>query len=197
MLVISKFLFKVFFAFFNNLANKTQLNNSKQGIEIFFKGATFAFPHNKFTKIQFLVVTRVWHNAEYVFIELPRKPWSSICKTFSWTLWNKYFGTINLHKLFKSFNDLNHNFSNFSSKIVAYKVISWQIIYRTVEIGRGLGGCSSPPRRFLLNSIFDELQKTVSKWKIPENHKTSWNSSKFLDFVTLLLTSKPEMVFYQ
>ena len=59
MLVISKFLFKVFFAFFNNLAYKTQLNNSKQGIEIFFKGATFAFPHNKFIKIQFLVVTRV------------------------------------------------------------------------------------------------------------------------------------------
>ena len=185
MLVISKLLFQVFFAFFNNLANKTQLNNSKQGIEIFFKGATFAFPHNKFTKIQ------------CVFIELPRKPWSSISKTFSWTLWNKYFGTINLHKLFRSFNDLNHNFSNFSSKIVAYKVLSWQIIYRTVETRRGLGGCSSPPPRFLLNSIFDELQKTVSKWKIPENHKTSWNSSKFLDFVTLLLTSKPEMVFYQ
>ena len=48
MFVISK---SLFIAFFNYLPNKTQLSNSRQGIEIFFKGATFVFPHIKFTKI--------------------------------------------------------------------------------------------------------------------------------------------------
>ena len=63
MLAISKFLFLLVFKFFNNLANKTQLNNSRQGREIFFKG-DFAFPHNKFTKIPFLVIIRIQHKAE-------------------------------------------------------------------------------------------------------------------------------------
>ena len=58
MFVISKFSFIAFFTFFNNLANKT-LNNSSRGIEIFFKGETFAFPHNEFAKIPFLVITRI------------------------------------------------------------------------------------------------------------------------------------------
>ena len=47
MFVISK---SLFIAFFNNLPNKTQLSNSRRGIEIFL-GATFVFPHSKFTKI--------------------------------------------------------------------------------------------------------------------------------------------------
>ena len=34
MLAISKFLFLLFFTFFNNIANKTQLNNSREGTEI-------------------------------------------------------------------------------------------------------------------------------------------------------------------
>ena len=59
MFVISKFSFIAFFTFFNNLANKTQLNNFRRGIEIFFKGATSAFPHNKFTKRPFLVIIQV------------------------------------------------------------------------------------------------------------------------------------------
>ena len=59
MFVISKFSFIAFFTFFNNLANKTQLNNSSRGIEIFFKGETFAFPYNEFAKIPFLVITRI------------------------------------------------------------------------------------------------------------------------------------------
>ena len=42
-----------------------------------------------------------------------------------------------------------------------------------------------PTSRFLLLSIFRELKKTVLKWKTPQ---------RLLIFLTLLLTSTPEMV---
>ena len=51
--------FIAFFLIFHYLANKTQLNNSRRGVEIFFKGATVAFPRNKFIKIRFLLITRI------------------------------------------------------------------------------------------------------------------------------------------
>ena len=53
--------------------------------------------------------------------------------------------------------------------------------------GAGREGCSTSPR-FLLNSIFDELKKIVLKWKMVQNRKTGWNSSKFIDFVIDVVT---------
>ena len=56
--------------------------------------------------------------------------------------------------------------------------------YRPVETG-GHGGLQPPS--FLLSSIFDKLKKTVLKWKIVQNYKTSWNSSKFIDISNIII----------
>ena len=59
---------------------------------------------------------------------------------------------------------------------------------RPVETdGAGRGGCSTS-LRFLLNFIFDELKKIVLKWKLVQNRKTGWNSSKFIDFAIDIVT---------
>ena len=55
---------------------------------------------------------------------------------------------------------------------------------RPVEIG-GPGG-SSPPG-FLLNFAFHRLKKIELKWKIVQNYKTSWNSSKFIDIYNIII----------
>ena len=50
----------------------------------------------------------------------------------------------------------------------------------------GWGGCSPP--RFLLNSIFSELKEIVLiKWKIVQNYKASWSSSKFLYIYNIII----------
>ena len=46
---------------------------------------------------------------------------------------------------------------------------------------------SAAPSRFLLNSIFSELKEIVLKWKIVQNYKTSWNSSKFIDIYNIII----------
>ena len=51
---------------------------------------------------------------------------------------------------------------------------------------RGAGGnCNSP--RFSLSPIFDELKEIVLQWKIVQNYKTSWNSSKFIDIYNIII----------
>ena len=65
---------------------------------------------------------------------------------------------------------------------------SWDLQYLETG-GTGGGGGSHPPpypSRFLLASIFDELRKIVLKWKIAQNYKTSWNSSKFIDVYSII-----------
>ena len=51
-------------------------------------------------------------------------------------------------------------------------------------VGGGVGGCS--PLRFLLIPIFDELKKIVLQWKIVQNYKNSWNSSKSIDIYNII-----------
>ena len=46
---------------------------------------------------------------------------------------------------------------------------------------------SAAPPRVLLNSIFSELKEIVLKWKIVQNYKTSWNSSKFIDIYNIII----------
>ena len=59
--------------------------------------------------------------------------------------------------------------------------------------GGGAGGTEAtpppppPPTRFLLNSIFYELKKIVLKWKVVQNYKTCWNSSKFIDVYNIII----------
>ena len=50
---------------------------------------------------------------------------------------------------------------------------------------RSLLAAAPPPPRFLLTSIFDESRKIVLKWKIVQNYKTSWKSSKFIDIYNI------------
>ena len=69
---------------------------------------------------------------------------------------------------------------------------SWDLQY--LETGGTGGGTAALhptppppyPSRFLLASIFDELRKIVLKWKIAQNYKTSWNSSKFIDVYSII-----------
>ena len=72
---------------------------------------------------------------------------------------------------------------------------SWDLQYlETGGTGGGGGGTAALPppppppypSRFLLASIFDELRKIVLKWKIAQNYKTSWNSSKFIDVYSII-----------
>ena len=60
---------------------------------------------------------------------------------------------------------------------------------RPVETG---GSCSPP--RFLLTCIFHELKKVVLKWKKTRNWKLVETFERFLTFLSLLLTSAPEIV---
>ena len=99
--------------------------------------------------------------------------YTSLSQYFSEWLWKGTKGCIG-----------NYNFAE-----------KWNVLQARRNRGDWVG--CSPPLRFLLNSIFDESKKIVLKWKIVQNHKTSWNSSKFIGFMTLLLTSTPEMVSYQ
>ena len=58
---------------------------------------------------------------------------------------------------------------------------------RPVETGGGLGRATAlPSPRFLLNSAFHKLKKIELKWKIVQNYKTSWNSSKFIDIYKII-----------
>ena len=56
---------------------------------------------------------------------------------------------------------------------------------------RGAGGQKprtlAPLPRFLLISIFYEMKKIVLNWKIVENYKTRWNSSKFADIYNIII----------
>ena len=70
---------------------------------------------------------------------------------------------------------------------------TFQQVYfrRPVETGGGVGGgggekegLSSP--RSLRNSILYELKEIMLKWKIVQNYKTSWNSSKFIDICNII-----------
>ena len=76
----------------------------------------------------------------------------------------------------------------------------WIILSSIVQARRnrvggswGGGGCSPPPQVFA-NFYFDELKKIMLKWKTVQNYKTSRNFWKFIDFITLLSTSTPDMV---
>ena len=69
-----------------------------------------------------------------------------------------------------------------------YMKYTCKIHFRPVETGRkgGGGGAGGGSPQIFANLYFDELKKIVLNWKTVQNHETSRNFSKFIDFITLL-----------
>ena len=59
------------------------------------------------------------------------------------------------------------------------------VIYRPIETGRVARRASA--LQWLLLFLFHELKKIAWKWKIMQNYKTNWNSSKIVDIYKILI----------